>query len=99
MTSNRRHFVGSLVGVPLLPGAAPAFSLATQPVHRDPVLDQTLADLRELTAEARARPEARKATLRALETSLGIQAAHVSVHYDPHIQNSLKRRIARVGRT
>lgn len=99
MTTNRRHFVGRLVGVPLLLGSAPAFSLATQPVNRDPVLDQILADLRDLTAEAKARPDNRKATLRALETSLAIQAAHVATHYDPHIQNSLKRRIARVGRT
>lgn len=98
MTTNRRHFVGSLVGVPLLLGSAPAFSLTTQPVNRDPVLDQILADFRDLTAEAKARPDNRKATLRALETSLAIQAAHVSAHYDSHIQNSLKRRIARVGR-
>jgi hypothetical protein len=98
MTTNRRHFVGSLVGVPLLLGSAPASLIATQPVSRDPVLDQILADLRELAAEAKARPEARKATLRALETSLGIQAAHVGTHYDPHLQNSLKRRLARVGR-
>jgi hypothetical protein len=64
----------------------------------DAVLEQIIADLRELKAEVEADKAPRKHTLRAIETTLGIQAAHLSVHYDAHVRTALRRRLARRGR-
>ena len=68
------------------------------PVLIDPVLDRTIATVRELVAEGDARPASRKASARAIEATLGIQAAHVALHYDAQVQRGLRRRQARVGR-
>ena len=99
MTPDRRQFVASLAGVPLLFESATA---AQRPPSRagfsDPVLEQILADLRELKAEVEADTAPRKHTLRAIETTLGIQAAHIAAHYDAHIRNALRRRERQVGR-
>ena len=64
----------------------------------DPVLDQTITTLRELVAEGEAKPASRKASARAIEATLGIQAAHIGLHYDAQLQRGLRRRQARVGR-
>ncbi len=85
--------------------AAPA-AFAPQPAARgpggpilvDPVLDQTITTLRELVAEGEARPASRKQSARAIEATLGIQAAHIGLHYDAQLQRGLRRREARVGR-
>lgn len=68
------------------------------PVLVDPVLDSTIATLRELVAEGDARPASRKASARGIEAILGVQAAHVGLHYDAQVQRALRRREARVGR-
>lgn len=64
----------------------------------DPVLDQSAATLRELVAEGEAKPASRKQSARAIEATLGIQAAHIGLHYDAQVQRGLRRRQARVGR-
>jgi len=100
MTSDRRQFVASLAGVPMLfqlPAAAAQRS-AAQPVLSDPVLEQIMSDLRELKAEVEADRAPRKQTLRAIETTLGIQAAHLGTHYDGNLREALRRREARLGR-
>ncbi|MFM8533528.1 MAG: hypothetical protein ACKOEC_08040 [Acidimicrobiia bacterium] len=99
MIPNRRQFVASLAGVPVFLQAASA----QQPSGRvapaqDPVLQQVLADIRELTAEGETQPNARKAAMRGIETSLGILAAHFSAHYDRPLQSALRRREAQLGR-
>ena len=105
---SRRQFVAaSLAGLPMLAQAgtaAPFLPLqaaaAGQPAvgTGDPVLDQTIANVRELIAEGDANPGARKQATRAIEATLGVQAAHIAVHYDPQIQRGLKRCEARLGR-
>jgi hypothetical protein len=100
MTSDRRQFVASLAGVPMLfqlPATAAQRSTA-QAALSDPVLEQIIADLRELKADVEADRAPRKQTLRAIETTLGIQAAHMSTHYDTHLRAVLRRREARLGR-
>lgn len=64
----------------------------------DPVLDATSTAVRELVAEGEAKPALRKASTRAIEAILGIQAAHIGLHYDAQVQRGLRRRQARVGR-
>jgi len=64
----------------------------------DPVLDQSITTLRELVAEGEAKPPSRKASARAIEALLGMQAAHIGLHYDAQLQRGLRRREARVGR-
>ena len=101
MTSDRRQFVTSLAGVPLLfqvPAAARQPSPPRAAVT-DPVLEQILADLRELKAEMEADKVPRKQTLRAIEATLGVQAAHFSAHYDAPVRSALRRREARLGRS
>ncbi len=49
---------------------------------QDPVLTQLHADIRELASEARANPIGRKASLRAPESLLGVEATHFAQHYD-----------------
>lgn len=101
MTPDRRQFVASLAGVPLLvqfPAAA-AQRPAPQAGFSDPVLEQIIADLRELKAEVEADKVPRKQTLRAIEATLGIQAAHFGAHYDAQVRSALRRREARLGRS
>jgi len=99
MVPNRRQFVASLSGVPLLLQTASAQQTSGRVAPaQDPVLQQILTDIRELTAEGEAQPNARKAAMRGIETSLGILATHFSTHYDRPIQAALKRREARLGR-
>lgn len=105
---SRRQFVtASLAGLPMLayasasPAAVPAAPAASgqgKNVLVDPVLEQTIATLRELVAEGDARPASRKASARAIEATLGVQAVHVGQHYDAQLQRALRRRQARVGR-
>ena len=106
---SRRQFVAaSLAGLPLLAhssAAAPAGfgQQATTPARPgpalvDPVLERTIATVRELVAEGDAKPASRKASARAIEATLGIQAAHIGLHYDALVQRGLRRRQARVGR-
>ena len=64
----------------------------------DPVLEQIIADLRELKSEVEADRAPRKQTMRAIESTLGIQAAHFNAHYDTHVRTALRRREARLGR-
>src|SRR5688572_1891224 len=100
MTPDRRQFVASLAGVPLLfqfPRTAVAQRSSPPAGFSDPVLEQIIADLRELKAEVEADRAPRKHTLRAIETTLGIQAAHFSAHYDAHVRTALRRREARLG--
>jgi hypothetical protein len=68
------------------------------PVLVDPVLEQTITAVRELVAEGNAKPASRKASARAIEATLGIQAAHIGLHYDAQVRRGLRRRQARVGR-
>ena len=105
---SRRQFVtASLAGLPMLAyssSAPAAFAPQTAtrgqggPILVDPVLDQTIATLRELVAEGEAKPASRKTSARAIEATLGIQAAHIGLHYDAQLQRGLRRRQARVGR-
>jgi hypothetical protein len=105
---SRRQFVtASLAGLPMLAYATPAApAFAPQAAARvqsgsalvDPVLDQTVTTLRELVAEGEAKPASRKASARAIEATLGVQAAHIGLHYDAQLKRALRRRQARVGR-
>jgi len=106
-TSRRQFVTASFAGLPMLAYAsASAPAVLTQapsrgqggPLLVDPVLDQTLATLRELVAEGDAKPASRKASARAIEATLGVQAAHIGLHYDPQLQRALRRRQGRVGR-
>ena len=100
MTPDRRQFVASLAGVPLLFQSATAAQPATTRANfSDPVLEQIIADLRELKAEVEADKAPRKQTLRAIEITLGVQAAHLSAHYDAPLRTALRRREARLGRS
>jgi hypothetical protein len=100
MTPDRRQFVASLAGVPLLFQFPNAVTQRSSPpaAISDPVLDQIMADLRELKSEVEADRAPRKQTLRAIEATLGIQAAHFSAHYDAHVRAALSRREGRLGR-
>ena len=106
---SRRQFVtASLAGLPMLAYSSSATTAAfapqaasrgqSGPVLVDPVLDQSITTLRELVAEGDAKPASRKASARAIEATLGIQAAHIGLHYDAQLQRGLRRRQARVGR-
>lgn len=97
MTPSRRQFVASVATVPFLtyPAAAQRFVATGQP---DAVLDQILGDLRELSREAETQPGARKSTMRAMESTLAIGAAHLATHYDADFRSALRRRQDRQGR-
>lgn len=105
-TSRRQFVTTSLVGLPMLAVAGSAASALGppegaaqgQPILGDPVLDQTIAAARELVAEGDAKPASRRENARAIEATLGIQAAHVALHYDAQIQRGLRRRLGRAGR-
>lgn len=99
MTPNRRQFVVSMAGVPLLLQSASAQPQSAQSARFvDPVFDEIMANLRGLVTEFETQPAARKATLRAIESTLGIQAAHLAAHYDPDLRGALRRRLTRDGR-
>jgi len=106
-TSRRQFVATSLAGLPMLayagsavPAAlaAPAAAAQGRGVLVDPVLEQTIAAVRELVAEADAKPALRRENTRAIEATLGIQATHIGLHYDAQVQRGLRRRQARVGR-
>ena len=106
-TSRRQFVATSLAGLPMLayaggvaPAAFAASAAATQGrnVLVDPVLEQTIAAVRELVAEADSKPALRRENARAIEATLGIQATHVGLHYDAQVQRALRRRQARIGR-
>jgi hypothetical protein len=107
-TSRRNFVTASLAGLPMLAyassaaPAAPATQAAASAQNKnvlvDPVLEQTFATLRELAAEGEAKPSSRKASARAIEATLGVQAAHIALHYDPQLQRALRRRQGRIGR-
>jgi hypothetical protein len=95
MIPSRREFVASIATMPFLPQA-----LERRPAGApDPVLDQILADLRELSAELESQPRSRKATMRAMESAMSVGAAHLAAHYDADFQSALRRRMAKTGRT
>ena len=109
MEKSRRQFVAaSLAGFPMLAysGSAAPAAFASQgrgpepggPILVDPVLDSTITSVRELVAEGDAKPASRKPNARAIEAVLGIQVAHIGLHYDAQVQRALRRRQARVGR-
>jgi hypothetical protein len=96
MTPSRRQFVASIATVPFLPQTLGAMQRSgTAP---DEVLEQVLADLRELSAEFEAQPGSRKATMRAMESTLSVGAAHLAAHYDADFKATLRRARARRGR-
>jgi hypothetical protein len=96
MTPSRRQFVISIAAVPFLSQEARA-QPRSPAKSVDPVLDQIVSDLQDLTIEFEAQPRSRKATLRALESTLSVGAAHIA-NYDAPIQAALRRRQARDGR-
>jgi hypothetical protein len=99
MTPNRRQFFVSIAGVPLLLQPAGAQQQSAPGAKLvDPVFDEIMANLRGLVTEFETQPAARKATLRAIESTLGIQAAHIAAHYDPDLRGALRRRLSRGGR-
>lgn len=105
---SRRQFVAaSLAGLPMLahasttaPFGPPQAASAAKPAIRtgDPVLDQTLTNLRDLVAEGDADPGVRKGAARAIEATLGVHAAHVAANYDARVKRALKLCEARFGR-
>ena len=105
---SRRQFVAaSLAGLPMLVQSSTAAAPRLPPqaggagapaLTGDPVLDQTVASLRELVAEGEAKPESRREIGRAIEATLGLHAAHVAANYDARIQRGLKLAEARLGR-
>lgn len=97
MIPSRRQFVASIATVPFLPYAADA-QPRTATRAPDAVLDRVLADLRELSIEIDTQPGTRKASMRAMESALGIGAAHLSAHYDADFRAALRRRLGREGR-
>ena len=98
MTPSRRQFVASIATVPFLPQVGGTAQRNTPGRRADPVLDQVLANLRELSAELESQPRTRKATLRAIESTLGVGATHLAAHYDKELQSAIKRGQARLGR-
>jgi hypothetical protein len=96
---SRRQFVAaSLAGLPMLAHASSAPAVQRAGASGDPVLDQTVASLRELVVEGEAKPGSRKEIGRAIEATLGLHAAHVAANYDARIQRALKLAEARLGR-
>lgn len=98
MTPSRRQFVASIATVPFLVQSTAARQRPAA-VAADPTFDQIIRDLRDLTAEFESQPASRKATLRAMEATLGVGAAHLGSRYDPDFQRTLRRLQRRQGRT
>ena len=96
MTPSRRQFVASIATVPFLPHVVGAQTRVAS--ASDPVFEQIVADLRNLSTELETQPGSRKATLRAIESTLGIGAAHLAAHYDRDFAAALRRRQSRQGR-
>lgn len=90
MIPSRRQFVAAMAAVPFLPSAGNAQGRSAS-ISADPVLDQVLDDLRNLRTELESQPASRKSTLRAMESALGIGAAHLAVHYDADCKRALRR--------
>ena len=88
MIPSRRQFVATIATVPFLPAIAGAQGRAPA---SDPVMDQILDDLRSLSTEFEKQPGNRKSTLRAMESTLGIGAAHLAAHYDADFRRQLRR--------
>lgn len=97
MIASRRHFVAAIAGVPLLPLAGAAQSQSSA-ASVDPVLDGIAAELRRLSTEFDKEPRSRKATMRAIESTLEIGAVHVAAHYDAGFQRALRRQRTQRGR-
>jgi hypothetical protein len=97
MIPNRRQFVASIATVPFLPYAAAAQPRVAARAP-DAVLDQILGDLRELSIEVETQQGSRKPALRAMESALGIGAAHLATHYDADFRLALRRGQQRRGR-
>jgi len=97
MTPSRRQFVASIAAIPFLPDIAAGQPRSPARIA-DPVLDQIVTDLQNLSNEFETQPRTRKITLRALESTLSVAAAHIAVNYDAAVQVSLSRRQGRVGR-
>jgi hypothetical protein len=97
MTPSRRQFITSVAALPLLAQTAGAQSRRPATAS-DAVLDQILDDLRASAAEFETQPRSRKAAMRAMESALGIGAAHLAAHYDAGLQRALLGRQARSGR-
>jgi hypothetical protein len=97
MTPSRRQFVASIATIPFLP---PAVEAQRRPAASapDPVLEQILSNLRELSAEFESTPGSRKATMRAMEATLAVGATHLAAHYDVNAKAALRRRQSRLGR-
>ena len=88
MIPSRRQFVAALAAVPFLPDSV--ITQGRSPAT-DPVLDQILSDLRDLSSEFEAQPGNRKATMRAMESTLGVGAAHLAARYDADFKRALGR--------
>jgi hypothetical protein len=97
MIASRREFVASIATVPFLSSVATAQPRAV-PRAPDVVLDQILSDLRALSADIETQPQSRKATMRAMESTLSVGAAHLAANYDNAFLSGLRRRQARQGR-
>lgn len=97
MTPSRRQFVASIATVPFLVQSTAGRQRPA--AVADPTFDQIIRDLRDLTAEFESQPASRKATLRAMEATLGVGAAHLGSRYDPDFQPTLRRLQRRQGRT
>lgn len=88
MIPSRRQFVATIATIPFLPN--PVIAQGRSPAA-DPVLDQILSDLRDLSSEFETQPGHRKATMRAIETTLGVGAAHLATRYDADFKRALGR--------
>jgi hypothetical protein len=102
---SRRQFVAaSLAGLPVMAlggsmGSSQGKPAAPRPdIAADPVLDHINASLRELYSEGENKPGARREVTRAIEATLGVQAAHIARHYDPLLKEALRQREQRLGR-
>jgi hypothetical protein len=97
----RRAFLTSLAAVPAtlaVPVLAQQQPLVRPvPTGRDPMLEGIQADVLELVREAKASPSARKPSLRAIESLLNVQAAHVGRSYDAQIKKAVQSAIKRHG--
>lgn len=92
---SRRQFVLSVAaGVPLLALAGKVEAQQTS----DPVLDQILADFKELKREGDEKPAQRRAAVRGFETLTGVLAAHYGKNYDADLKRVIRRGLQTKGR-
>jgi hypothetical protein len=103
----RRNFAAA-VAVPVGALALPVVQAAAQATRaqgnlrapralRDPVMTQLHNDIHGLVAEANARPLGRKASLRAIESLLAVEATHFAQHYDAGLSRSLAQGVRASG--